>query len=100
MKSGFKLLWSDRASEDLRNIIDYLAENWTLKEIKKFAKRLEKRLQIIVINPRLYPLTKKRKNLRRSVLTKQTIIYYQVTEDTITIATLFDARRDPSKLRL
>lgn len=100
MKSGFKLLWSDRASDDLRNIMDYLSENWTQKEIKKFAKRLEKRLQIIVINPRLYPLTKKRKNLRRSVLTKQTIIYYQVTEDTITIAALFDARRNPSKLKL
>jgi len=100
MKSGFKLLWSDRASDDLRNIINYLSENWTQKEIKKFAKRLEKRLQIITINPRLYPLTKKRKNVRRSVLTKQTIVYYQVTEDTITIVTLFDARRNPSKLKL
>jgi len=100
MKSGFKLLWSDRASDDLRNIINYLSENWTQKEIKKFAKRLEKRLQIITINHRLYPLTKKRKNVRRSVLTKQTIVYYQVTEDTITIVTLFDARRNPSKLKL
>jgi plasmid stabilization system protein ParE len=34
MKSGYKLFWSDRALDDLRNIIDYLTETWTQKEIK------------------------------------------------------------------
>ena len=35
MKSGYKLLWSDRALADLQNIISYLTENWTQKEIQK-----------------------------------------------------------------
>ena len=100
MQSGYKLLWSDRAHEDLKGIIDYLSRNWTQKEIKKFAARLEKRLGIITMNPSLYPSTKKKKNVRRSVLTKQTIIYYQVTEDAITVLTLFHARRNHSKLKL
>ncbi len=29
MRSGYKLKWSDRALADLKNIIEYLTENWT-----------------------------------------------------------------------
>jgi plasmid stabilization system protein ParE len=100
MKSGYKLLWSDRALEDLRNILDYLTENWTQKEIHNFVRRLDKRLELIAINPRLFPKTTKRKNVRRSVLTKQTVIYYSTKENVINIVTLFDPRQNPKKLRL
>ena len=100
MKSGYKLFWSERALGDLRNIIDYLTENWTIKEVRTFAKKLDKRLEIITINPRLFPLTKKRKNVRRSVLTRQTVIYYETTENIVTVITLFDPRQDPSKIKL
>lgn len=100
MKSGFKLFWSDRALGDLRNILDYLAVAWTQNEVKAFAKKLDKRLEIIRINPRLFPLTKKRKNVRRSVLTRQTVIYYETSGNTINIIALFDSRQDPSKVRL
>ena len=98
MKSGYKLFWSDRALGDLRNIIDYLTENWTQKEIKTFAKKLDKRLEIITINPRLFPQTKKRKNVRRSVLTRQTVIYYETSENIVTVIALFDPRQNPLKL--
>ena len=100
MKSGYKLVWSDRALGDLRNIIDYLTENWTQKEIRTFAKKLDKRLEIIALNPRLFPQSKKRRNVRRSVLTKQTVIYYESIRDTVTLISLFDARQAPSKLKL
>ncbi len=44
MKSGYKLRWSDRATSDLQNIIDYLKYKWTDKEVKNFVRRLDKRL--------------------------------------------------------
>ncbi|NOS94366.1 MAG: type II toxin-antitoxin system RelE/ParE family toxin [Cyclobacteriaceae bacterium] len=64
MKSGYKLLWSDRALSDLQNIINYLTENWSEKEIQNFARRLDKRLDLISINPALFPKTSKKKNVR------------------------------------
>lgn len=94
------MFWSDRAIDDLRNIITYLNENWTQKEVRKFARRLDKRLELISGNPRLFPKTAKRKNIRRSVLTKHTVIYYEATEYAVTIVTLFDPRQHPKKLRL
>lgn len=100
MQSGYKLFWSDRALEDLQNIINYLGEKWTQKEIRNFARRLDKRLELISLNPRLFPKTAKRKNIRRSVLTKHTVIYYESTENAVTIVALFDPRQHPKKLRL
>ena len=100
MQSGYKLFWSDRALDDLQNILDYLNEKWTQKEIRNFVRRLDKRLELISGNPRLFPKTVKRRNIRRSVLTKHTVIYYEATENSVTIVTLFDPRQHPKKLRL
>lgn len=100
MRSGYKLMWSDRALSDLKNIIDYLTENWPQKEIQNFARRLDKRLDLISVNPNLFPLTSKRKNVRKSVLTKHTVIYYRAESNVVTIVTLFDPRQHPKRLRL
>jgi plasmid stabilization system protein ParE len=100
MKSGYKLLWSDKALDDLQNMINYLSENWTRKEIQNFARRLDQRLELIVVNPRLFPKTAKRKDIRKSVLTKHTVIYYETKESTVTIVALFDPRQHPKKLKL
>jgi plasmid stabilization system protein ParE len=100
MKSGYRIQWTERATFDLQNIIDYLLYKWTEKEVRNFARKLDKRLELISINPRLFPTTNKRKNVRRSVLTKHTVIYYETSTDTIKIVTLFDPRQDPNKLRI
>lgn len=100
MRSGYRILWSDRATSDLQNIIDYLLNKWTEKEVRNFVKKLDNRLELISINPRLFPKTNKRKNVRRSVLTKQTVIYYETSNDIIKIVTLFDPRQNPKKLKI
>lgn len=99
MRSGYKLMWSDRALADLKNIIHYLTENWTEKEIKAFARRLDKRLDLISVNPNLFPRTTRRKNVRKCVLTKHTVIYYKTDNKVVTLVALFDPRQNPSKLR-
>ena len=100
MRSGYKIQWSEKATIDLQNIIAYLLDTWTQKEVKDFVRRLDKRLELITINPRLFPKTGKRKNVRRSVLTKHTVIYYEYSNDIIKIIALFDPRQNPKKLKL
>lgn len=51
-------------------------------------------------NPKLFPKTNRRTNVRRSVLTKHTVIYYEAARDTIKIVALFDTRQDPRKLKI
>lgn len=100
MRSGYRIIWSARASIDLENIINYLLKNWTEKEVRNFVRKLDRRLELISINPRLFSKTNKRKNVRRSVLTKHTVIYYETSTDTVKIITLFDPRQEPGKLKI
>lgn len=98
MKSGYKIVWTDKALANLDNIIDYLKNNWTENEISGFFRKLDKRITMIGQRPLLYPLTPNRKNVRRSVLTAQITIYYRINKQSVEILTLFDTRQNPSGL--
>ena len=98
MKNTYKLIWSDEALTNLKDIVDYLEKRWTKKEIKKFARLLDKQLKLIKENPFLYAESDKSTELRKSVLSKQTTIYYRISNYEIRIITLFDNRQNPNKL--
>ena len=51
MKNTYRLIWSDEALNNLKDIIDYLENRWTEREIKKFAQLLDKQLKLIKDNP-------------------------------------------------
>jgi plasmid stabilization system protein ParE len=98
MKNTYKIIWSDEALSNLKQIIVYLEQNWTIKEIKKFAFLLDRQLIRIQNNPLLFAESNKQKNFRKSVLTKQVSIYYRIKSFEIHILTLFDNRQNPKKL--
>lgn len=100
MKSTFKIIWTDEAFEGLKNILDYLEARWTKREIKKFAKLLEEQLALIQKNPELFPVTQKSNLIRRSVLSKQTTIFYKIEKNSIYLVSLFDNRQNPGKLNI
>ncbi len=100
MKSGYKIDWADEARQNLDAIIEYLQNRWTAKEISNFFKKLDKRIDIISRNPHAYPDIDLKSGLRRSVLTEQTSIYYEIKTDSVVILSLFDNRKDPDSLKL
>lgn len=100
MSNGYKIFWTDEALSNLEDILEYLKTRWTTKELKKFSKKLEKQLELIKKNPQIFPLSKKRSNIRRSVLTRQVTLYYEIDEKKISIVTLFDTRQDTDKLKI
>jgi len=100
MKSTYKIIWSDEAYINLQNIVSYLEKNWTVREIRKFARLLDKQLLLIKKNPSLFPISDKSRNIRKSVLTKQVSLYYKIKDTEIHLVTLFDSRQNPRKLKL
>ncbi len=100
MISIYKIIWSDEAYKNLQNIVDYLGKFWTSREIRKFAKLLEKQLILIKRNPALYPYSNKSRSIRKSVLTRQITLYYKIMDTEIHLITLFDNRQSPDKLKL
>lgn len=98
MESIYKIIWSDEALKNLKLIINYLDNNWTERELKQFAQRLDKRLALIELNPYLFPIINHSIKIRKSILSKQTSIFYQIVETNVRLITLFDNRQNPKRL--
>ncbi|MEQ8525186.1 type II toxin-antitoxin system RelE/ParE family toxin [Gracilimonas sp.] len=100
MDYDYKILWSDKALSDLDGTLEYLEREWTIREVQNFKSTLFQRIDLIGKYPKLFRPSTAKPNLRRSVLSKQTSIYYQVDKDNsqITIIRLFDNRMDIQKL--
>ncbi|MCW3789770.1 type II toxin-antitoxin system RelE/ParE family toxin [Plebeiibacterium sediminum] len=98
MENIYRLIWSEEAINNLKGIIEDLEHKWTRREIKKFAKLLDKQLIVIKSNPYLFAESEKSNGLRKAVLSRQTTIYYRIKDDEIRIITLFDNRQNPEDL--
>ena len=100
MKSGYKVDWSDEASDNLNSIIEYMTSIWTDREISRFFKKLDDRIALISKNPQTFPQLDFGINVRRSVLSEQTTIYYEIKKESIVIISLFDNRKNPDSLNI
>jgi plasmid stabilization system protein ParE len=100
MRNTYKLVWTDEALNGLKDIIDYLEKKFPEKDIKKFAKKFDRQIELIKKNPESFTLSPKSKTIRRSVVAKLTSIYYRIDGDTITLVTIYDNRKNPDDLRI
>lgn len=95
----YKLFWSDEALKNLKDIINYLESEWSEKEVIRFKLKLSNQLDLIVRNPKLFPVSEFQPRLRKAVLIKQTTIYYEIRGYEIRIAYLFNNRMDINKIK-
>ena len=100
MKNGYKIVWSDFALDELQKTITHLEENWTEKELRKLAIRLENTLILISKNPFLFQASNIKLDLRRVVILKHNTLYYRLKKDTIEIISFFSNRQSPRKRKL
>lgn len=93
MKNGFKIIWSERAANDLNLTIQYLSDNWSEKEIKRFLNSVNKALSHIQTFPNAFPLSTQKGNIRRYVISKIHTIYYSFNNKTIYLISIYDNRQ-------
>ncbi len=77
MKSSYNINWTNHALNEFKEDFDYLEANWTKKELRKLSIEIEKTLELISINPELFPKTRKKKSVRRVVITKHNTLCYR-----------------------
>lgn len=96
MKSGYKILWTQHALEELQKTIKFLQTNWTSRDLRNFAEKLDHSIELISKNPELFPFSESKK-IRKAVITKHNVLYYRVKGDTVEILSIFSTRQDPGK---
>jgi len=97
-----EVIWSAKAKTTFFNVLDYLDENWTNKEIQQFNLRIDLVLKSIKRNPGIFPVSLKHKNIRRAFVDKNNSFFYKVDNyhKKIYLLTFFDNRQNPESLRL
>jgi plasmid stabilization system protein ParE len=94
------LRWSDRALEENRKLTIYLLSEWGDEMASKVGEQIEKTPKRIQQTPEQFPLFLKRKNVRRSVISAQTSIFFRVYRAEIVIISVFDNRQSPKRRKL
>jgi len=96
MKSGYKILWTDFAIDELQKVIEYLEINFSEKELKRLAQKIESTTELISQNPKLFSKSDKKEVFRVTIL-KFNTMYYRIKDDTIEILSFFSNRQNPDK---
>lgn len=99
MSTGYKIIWSEEADQNVDAVLDYLENNWSEKEVSNFIIKLQECISLISKQPKLFPKSELIEGARRSVLTKQITVYYRLYSQQIEIIYVFDTRQDPNKLK-
>jgi len=97
--NSYSVTWSPTARLTYYRILEYLAENWTIKEIESFIDRTEEVINHICNNHLLYPYSIE-SDTYKCVVVKQVSLFYRVKTDSIELLVFWDNRQEPSKLRL
>ena len=95
-----KINWTPTARQTYFNILDYLEEAWTEREIQSFINQVDKLLIRIAGNPEMFQESRNKKNIRKGFITKHNTLYYRVKprKKELELLTFWDNRQDPEKL--
>ena len=93
---AFEIVWLPKAQKRYDEIICWLQEKWTDKEITHFIYRTNEILDLIAENPALYKKSGK-ENVRQVAITKHNLLLYRKKNNKVELLTFFDTRQDPRK---
>ena len=95
------IIWSKKAGETFQRNIDYLKENWTEVEVKKFVTRVFTYLETLSEEPLISRKTYKTKNTHIGFIIPHISVVYRIKpkKDILEIVTFIDNRQSSKKKR-
>ena len=98
---AYKIEWTLQSISTFEDIIHYLEKEWTKREVENFVLEVEEKLKLIADRPRLYKESSKKKNVHRTVITRQTSLVYRVKslKKEIELILFWDNRKNTKKLK-
>lgn len=95
----YKIVWTKEAINNLEEILNYLIERWSQKEVDNFKRKLSNQIGLIGVFPKMFPQSINNPKLRKAVLSKQTSIFYQIKNNTIYLVYIFVNSKDVKRLK-
>ncbi|REE01586.1 type II toxin-antitoxin system RelE/ParE family toxin [Marinoscillum furvescens] len=95
---ALNVIWTEEAKNSLSDIILYLEENWTEREIRKFFVRLEECVELIALNPQRAKDSLRKPNTKEFQHSVNTTIFYQYDEVNVVILKVWANAQNPDSL--
>jgi hypothetical protein len=93
-----KEIWTETASFEYEQNIDYLLKRWTEKEALRFIEKVESILYDLKKEIIDYPLTEKG-NVRKCVVAKQITLFYEIdTSNNLVLLSFWNNYQDTERL--
>lgn len=96
---SMQVKWTARAEKGYGDIVEYLKEKWTQREIDNFISETRRFLKLLENNPNMLEASAKRKHVYRGPMNSLTIITYRIKprKKIIELLNVRSARKKPLK---
>lgn len=92
-----KVVWTDEAEINIQQIIDYIFNKFTKKEVDGFLEKVDKTVDNIINYPEI-GLVYEKTIYRKILVSKQTYCFYRLENDKIILVAFFNNTQNPNKL--
>ena len=96
---AYKIIVSKLFQKNSIALNSYLQAEWGTAVATEFHETLIQIVLTIANQPGIGSFSKKKKDVRKILITKHNRLYYRVKHKTITLLILFDTRRQPKRNR-
>ena len=96
----YPVRYSTRSFLEYEEILDYVSKDFGVMVAAQVDAYFEEVIDQIAINPRLFPYSDIKKNLRRCVISPQTTLYYRFNGECVELASFRGNRMNPRSLDL
>jgi len=97
---SYTIEWTESAETQYLYLIIFLIECWGYKIANRSNIETEKCLLRISATPKLYPIYKSFKNVRKCLVAKKSLLFYTIQGQSIIIIGIYDARVNVDRLQL
>lgn len=92
---SLQILYTDLASETLKNIYQLIEHKFGERAADTFLSKAEKSVTLIAEHPFMFKATSIDVNVRKCIITRQTSLFYRVTETSVHLLYFWDNRQEP-----
>lgn len=93
-----KIVWTKTSELTLDEILNYIESKFGKLVAENYYFDVLKTVEVVEINPHLFPIYQHKAKVRKAVINKKTILYYQIQEENINLLAFYDVRRGIHKL--
>lgn len=95
---AYKIKTTSVATKSFQQNINYLKENWTIKEVKHFIKKTDSIISLLKVSPKTFQKWEHNSSIRKVLVVKQVTLFYRIKETKVDILLFWNNYKNPDYL--